>query len=209
MPTLEEIRSRFAKSTATARREAEQKTNEERKAAEAAEQARLVEEARELAERFRAEQEETKAEILERKRAELARMAEMEREEATRRTAEAARLAEERDRAAARGAKPHAVVLRSDEHACEVRHLEYRGGSSRKFWMAGVVGCRLVRRWGRIGTTGQGQWQEFSSEAMARSELEDLFRRKLAKGYAVADKSLTLVVRFYVDGTVGWRKLPD
>lgn len=178
MPTLEEIRNRFAKSTAAARREEERKADEKRKAAEAAEQERLKREARELAERLRKERE------------------------------EAERLAEEKAKSAARSARPRAAKLRADEHECETRHLECRAGSSRKFWMAGVVGRRLVRRWGRIGTTGQGKWQEFPSEAQAVAELEDLFRRKLAKGYALTHSAEVLAVRFYDDGTVGWRKLP-
>jgi len=190
MPTLEEIRNRFAKSTAAARREEERKADEEQKAAEAAEQERLKREARELAERLRKESEEA------------------EEEEAARRRAESERLADEKAKSAARSVRPRAAKLRADEHECEIRHLEYRAGSSRKFWMAGVVGRRLVRRWGRIGTTGQGKWQEFASESQAAAELEALFRRKLAKGYALAHGVEVLAVRFYDDGTVGWRKLP-
>jgi predicted DNA-binding WGR domain protein len=63
------------------------------------------------------------------------------------------------------------------------RHLEFIGGSSRKFWEISVSGNSFTVRFGRIGTAGQSQSKAFADEADAKREAEKLIAEKLRKGY--------------------------
>jgi predicted DNA-binding WGR domain protein len=64
-----------------------------------------------------------------------------------------------------------------------MRHFEFIGGDSRKFWDIGRVGTDVFVAWGRIGTTGQAQIKQFADEARAETELQKLVAEKLRKGY--------------------------
>ncbi len=64
-----------------------------------------------------------------------------------------------------------------------VRHFEFIGGSSRKFWEISVTGNSFTVRFGRIGTAGQTQTKTFPDQAKARHEAERLVAEKLKKGY--------------------------
>lgn len=64
-----------------------------------------------------------------------------------------------------------------------VRHFEFVGGSSNKFWEITVAGNSLTVRFGRIGTAGQSQTKSFADEAKARREAENLVTEKVKKGY--------------------------
>jgi len=64
-----------------------------------------------------------------------------------------------------------------------VRHFEFTGGSSRKFWDISVSGNSFTVRFGRIGTAGQSQTKSFANNARAESEAKKLIAEKLKKGY--------------------------
>lgn len=64
-----------------------------------------------------------------------------------------------------------------------MRHFEFVGGSSNKFWEITVDGNSFTVRFGRIGTTGQSQTKTFADEAKAKREAENLVTEKLKKGY--------------------------
>jgi predicted DNA-binding WGR domain protein len=71
----------------------------------------------------------------------------------------------------------------TDFKAESVRHFEFIGGSSRKFWEISVSGNAFTVRFGRLGTTGQSQTKTFADEAKARYEAEKLVQEKVQKGY--------------------------
>jgi predicted DNA-binding WGR domain protein len=65
-------------------------------------------------------------------------------------------------------------------------YLECTEGNHYKFWSGEVETVpyiRLVVRWGRIGTAGQGKEYTFPSIGAARAKLSEIAREKLAKGY--------------------------
>lgn len=64
-----------------------------------------------------------------------------------------------------------------------VRHFEFVGGASRKFWEISVSHNAFTVRFGRIGTSGQSQTKAFSDEAKAMREAEKLIQEKVKKGY--------------------------
>ncbi len=64
-----------------------------------------------------------------------------------------------------------------------VRHFEFIGGSSRKFWEISLSGNSFTVRFGRIGTAGQSQTKTFGDEAKAKREGENLIGEKVKKGY--------------------------
>ena len=61
--------------------------------------------------------------------------------------------------------------------------LEFKEGTSQKYWEGEVRGSGLLVRWGRLGTSGQSQTKDFSSSSSAQAELEKLVREKTKKGY--------------------------
>jgi predicted DNA-binding WGR domain protein len=64
-----------------------------------------------------------------------------------------------------------------------VRHFEFIGGSSRKFWEISFTGNSFTVRFGRIGTAGQSQTKTFADDTKAQREAENLIAEKLKKGY--------------------------
>ena len=65
-----------------------------------------------------------------------------------------------------------------------VRHFEFTGGTSRKFWDISLSGnARSPFGFGRIGTAGQSQTKTFADEAKAKREADHLIAEKLKKGY--------------------------
>jgi predicted DNA-binding WGR domain protein len=76
-----------------------------------------------------------------------------------------------------------ATVLVSASAPSSVRHFEFIGGSSRKFWEISLSGNSFAVRFGRIGTAGQSQTKTFADEARAKREAENLVAEKLKKGY--------------------------
>jgi len=77
-----------------------------------------------------------------------------------------------------------APVLVSASDPSSVRHFEFIGGASRKFWEISLSGNSFAVRFGRIGTAGQSQTKTFADEARAKREAENLVAEKLKKGYA-------------------------
>lgn len=67
--------------------------------------------------------------------------------------------------------------------ATSVRHFEFIGGASKKFWEISIAENFFTVRFGRIGTAGQAQTKTFSDEAQARREADTLIIEKLKKGY--------------------------
>jgi predicted DNA-binding WGR domain protein len=63
------------------------------------------------------------------------------------------------------------------------RYLEFRAGSSQKFWEISVNGQEHTVRFGRIGTGGQSKTKTFSDAASSSRDAARLVKEKLAKGY--------------------------
>ena len=64
-----------------------------------------------------------------------------------------------------------------------VRHFEFVGGSSQKYWEISLSGNSFTVRFGRIGTVGQSQTKTFADEPRAKHEADHLIAEKLRKGY--------------------------
>ncbi len=65
----------------------------------------------------------------------------------------------------------------------ETRALEFREGTSDKFWTITMDGTSFTVRFGRKGTAGQEQIKRFESAEAARAAFEKLVAEKLKKGY--------------------------
>ncbi len=63
------------------------------------------------------------------------------------------------------------------------RRLEFREGSSSKFWEIHREGQEVVIQFGRIGTRGQIVRKPFPTTAAAEQHLQQLIGQKTAKGY--------------------------
>jgi predicted DNA-binding WGR domain protein len=75
------------------------------------------------------------------------------------------------------------AVVASAAKPGSVRHFEFIGGGSSKFWEIAVTGNSFTVRFGRIGTAGQSQTKTFADEARAAREAENLVSEKVKKGY--------------------------
>jgi predicted DNA-binding WGR domain protein len=64
-----------------------------------------------------------------------------------------------------------------------LRRFEFVGGSSAKFWEAGVEGSSFVVTFGRMGTSGQRKAKAFATEAEAQRECDKKIAEKLREGY--------------------------
>jgi predicted DNA-binding WGR domain protein len=64
-----------------------------------------------------------------------------------------------------------------------VRHFEFVGGSSQKFWEISISDSSVTVRFGRIGTAGQTQMKSFADQEKAQREAEKLIAEKVKKGY--------------------------
>ena len=82
-------------------------------------------------------------------------------------------------------ASPPAIIATPASHpaATSVRHFEFVGGASQKFWEISLSGNSFTVRFGRIGTAGQSQAKSFADEARAKHEAESLIAEKVKKGY--------------------------
>ncbi len=72
---------------------------------------------------------------------------------------------------------------KSDKGGASVRHFEFIGGSSRKFWEISLSGNSFTVRFGRIGTAGLSQTKSFADDARAKHEADKLIAEKIKKGY--------------------------
>jgi predicted DNA-binding WGR domain protein len=63
------------------------------------------------------------------------------------------------------------------------REFHFQDGSSNKFWKIELGANSYTVQFGRIGTAGQTQTKEFSSEAAARAAHDKLVTEKIKKGY--------------------------
>ncbi len=64
------------------------------------------------------------------------------------------------------------------------REFQFEDGSSSKFWAIELAGSSFTVNWGRIGTSGQTQTKDFSSDSEASKQHDKLVAEKLKKGYA-------------------------
>jgi predicted DNA-binding WGR domain protein len=63
------------------------------------------------------------------------------------------------------------------------REFQFVEGSSSKFWAIELDGNRFTVTWGRIGTAGQTQTKEFSTDAEAKKQYDKMIAEKEKKGY--------------------------
>jgi predicted DNA-binding WGR domain protein len=56
-------------------------------------------------------------------------------------------------------------------------------GETSRFWEAALDGCKLIVRYGRVGTKGQVQVKTFAKETTAQLEKDKLIKEKANKGY--------------------------
>ncbi len=68
--------------------------------------------------------------------------------------------------------------------------LEFRKGTSAKFWQVSVEGAKQVVRYGRIGTEGRETTKSFAGPSQAKAASEKLANSKRKKGYINAGKSM-------------------
>lgn len=61
--------------------------------------------------------------------------------------------------------------------------LEFKEGTSSKFWEIDLTGAKYTVRWGRIGTSGQEKPFSFPNPAKAQAEADKLVAEKKKKGY--------------------------
>jgi DNA ligase 1 len=64
-----------------------------------------------------------------------------------------------------------------------MRHFEFVGGNSAKFWEIEISGTDVNVRYGRLGTTGQTSEKSFPDQAAAQKHADKLIQEKLDKGY--------------------------
>jgi len=64
-----------------------------------------------------------------------------------------------------------------------VRHFEFVGGTSSKFWEVWVTGAQMFTRYGRIGSKGATTVKDYASEDAARLAAAKMVTEKTAKGY--------------------------
>src|SRR5438270_8344271 len=64
-----------------------------------------------------------------------------------------------------------------------MRHFEFVGESSNKFWEIGQSGTQVTVHFGRIGTKGQTQAKDLGTWEAAADRVGRLVREKLAEGY--------------------------
>lgn len=69
------------------------------------------------------------------------------------------------------------------------RYFEFKDGNSNKFWEAEVSGAVAHIRYGRIGTDGQRQVKEFSSEEEAQKFVDKKISEKVKEGYVESGKT--------------------
>ena len=73
------------------------------------------------------------------------------------------------------------------------RSLHYCDGKSDKFWTITLDGKSQTVHYGRVGTVGQTQTKEFSTEAEALKSYKKLVNEKLKKGYLEVKSETNLV----------------
>lgn len=66
-------------------------------------------------------------------------------------------------------------------------HLEFKQGSSNKFWRGRVEGSDVTTNWGRAGAAGQSKTKSLASPDAARADLDKQAAGKRKKGYVDAD----------------------
>jgi predicted DNA-binding WGR domain protein len=83
--------------------------------------------------------------------------------------------------------------------------LLFQEGTSNKFYRFIQNGKKVVMSWGRVGTVGQCQVFEFSSDYQAADKMSEKTREKMKKGYRVTRNPGLL----YVDPGAWFQLTPD
>jgi predicted DNA-binding WGR domain protein len=68
------------------------------------------------------------------------------------------------------------------DHLTFQRLINAEGESSR-YWEAALDGCKLIVRYGRVGTKGQVHVKTFAKETTAQLEMDKMVKEKMNKGY--------------------------
>ena len=79
----------------------------------------------------------------------------------------------------------HTIDAHQADHVAFV-YLEFRGEGSAKFWKIARKNALLEIFYGKIGSEGRRIIKEFGSGLEAENEKEKLVRKKLNKGYSLA-----------------------
>jgi DNA ligase-1 len=79
--------------------------------------------------------------------------------------------------------QPLAPVAPAVDRPAGVRHFEFVGGTSSKFWEVWVEGANMYTKYGRIGSAGQTTIKSYPDEAGARKAAEKMVAEKTGKGY--------------------------
>ncbi|MBS1151819.1 MAG: hypothetical protein H6Q89_3517 [Myxococcaceae bacterium] len=64
-----------------------------------------------------------------------------------------------------------------------VTRLEFKDGTSAKFWEISLDGKTVTTRWGRIGSTGQSKVEKLANPSGAQTSRDKQLEEKLKKGY--------------------------
>ena len=64
-----------------------------------------------------------------------------------------------------------------------IRHFEFVGGNSAKFWEVSIRGATVTVRYGRLGTEGQTKNTGFTDASTAQKHADALIAQKIRKGY--------------------------
>ncbi|NJO47980.1 MAG: WGR domain-containing protein [Oscillatoriales cyanobacterium RM2_1_1] len=76
------------------------------------------------------------------------------------------------------------------ETSKKTREFHYSDSKSHKFWRISSTDASHTVQYGKIGTKGQTQTKEFSSEAEAQKSAEKLIQDKLRKGYVEVESEV-------------------
>lgn len=89
------------------------------------------------------------------------------------------------------------VSNKKPSYSCRLEYVgpngENQSGKSAKFWQIEVHGSRVVRRWGRIGTSGQSDEKVYAGDYYALAEAKAQVRAKRMKGYTKEVDIITLI----------------
>jgi predicted DNA-binding WGR domain protein len=81
-----------------------------------------------------------------------------------------------------------AIIPETPAAATPYDHLTFQRlinaeGENSRFWEAALDGCKLIVRYGRVGTKGQVHVKTFAKETTAQLEMDKMVKEKMNKGY--------------------------
>lgn len=78
------------------------------------------------------------------------------------------------------------LLSKTQAHNSAELELIDRTTNTNKYWSAGVYGCEVLVRYGRIGSAGRALIHTFGSLQLAMSYFEKMLGEKIAKGYKIS-----------------------